>query len=105
MDIESLKKEAQKLQKIAKEFMNELAETGAQEGYLEIITVKVPDLLSKIVEGLEDLAEKINKLEGTPVGEKMSFIMRLRKNFGSICKKICLIRSKKVRELSKSGEK
>ncbi|MFA4880178.1 MAG: hypothetical protein WC650_00940 [Candidatus Doudnabacteria bacterium] len=104
MDIEVLKKEAQELQKIASDFTQELTETGTQEGYLEIIATKVPELLSKIVGGLESLAEKISKLEGTPPEGKIPFIMtteELRRYMDENLPRWI----KEVRELSKSEEK
>lgn len=104
MDIKVLKKEVQELQKIASDLTQELAETGTQEGYLEIIATKMPELLSKIVEGLEGLAEKISKLEGAPIEEKMPFIMtekKLRQYMDENLPRWI----KEVNELSKSEEK
>lgn len=104
MDIEILKKEIQKLQEMADGFTKELVQTGTQEGYLEIITTKVPELLSEIVEGLEGLTEKISKLESTPPEGKIPFIMtaeELRRYMDENLPRWI----KEVRKLSKSEKK
>lgn len=105
MEIKDLAEEARKLKEMAESFAKELTETGTQEGYLEIIATKVPELLSKIVEGLENLAEKISKLEDTPVENKTPFVMIMtEEELHRYMKKKLPQWIKEVHELSKGDE-
>lgn len=105
MEIKDLAEEARKLKEMAESFAKELTGKRTQEGYLEIITTKVPDLLSKIVKGLEDLAEKISKLEDTPVENKTSFVMIMtEEELHQYMKRKLPQWIKEVRELSEGDE-
>lgn len=67
METKELLAEAQKLKEMALSFKKELKEAGIQQGYPEIIAIEGPKLLYKIVEELDDLVRRVERLEGIHV--------------------------------------